>query len=249
MRGLPWRKPVLALALAGTAFLGGCANGDFEEVRPTLVRDDIHDWVALDAIAGKHAFPSHYELTDDERALRDLAYPLIEPAYDRHKWYSVAGEYGVIGSDHRAIFDRAAYSNHLMGDRYRSPSARYAKLADDIRNDTVRLPPFFETATRVLDMDRKRAKSMTFVHDLSAFERDHALRRIRENAAIVALVRDKLARRMVSYRFALERLVVITPSQQAVDCEQALRHLAGLVARYRYPAPTWTREQSLASAR
>ena len=36
-----------------------------------------------------------FPLTDEERQLRDLAYPLIEPPYDRQRWYSVLGEYGV----------------------------------------------------------------------------------------------------------------------------------------------------------
>lgn len=242
-----WRR--LLLALTGAALLAGCANGDFQEVRPTLVRDDIHNWVARDAIAGQHTFPSRYELTDDERALRDLAYPLIEPPYDRQQWYSVAGEYGVIGSGHRAFFDRAAYSNRLMGSRYRSPSARYAQLADDIRNDTARLPQFFETAGRVLDVDQKRRRSMALLRDLSRDERENALRRVRENAAIVALVRGKLAQRVTGYRFALERLVVVTPSPQAVTCEQALNQLQASIDRYRRPAPSWTRERSLASAR
>ncbi len=31
-------------------------------------------------------------LTDEERRLRDLAYPLIDPPYDRNKWYSFLGE-------------------------------------------------------------------------------------------------------------------------------------------------------------
>jgi hypothetical protein len=136
-----------------------------------------------------------------------------------------------------------------MGSRYRSPSARYSQLSDDIRNDAVRLPQFFETAARVLDIDRKRRRSMGFIRDLSADEREQAYRRIRENAGIVALVRTKLAQRVAGYRFALERLVVVTPSQQAVECEQSLNRLQSLIERYRHPAPTWAREQSLASAR
>jgi len=56
-----------SFALAAFVFLAGCTNGDFGEVHPTLVRDDIHDWVALDAIAGKPGFPSRFELTDDVR--------------------------------------------------------------------------------------------------------------------------------------------------------------------------------------
>jgi len=247
-RGTVWRR--LTIALAGAALLASCANGDFQEVRPTLVRDDIHDWVGLDAIAGQPTSPSRYELTDDERALRDLAYPLIEPPYDRHQWYSVAGEYGVIGAEHRGAFDRAGYWNHLVTLRYRSPSARYAQLADDIRNDTTRLPQFFETAARVLDIDAKRRKSLVFVSRLAPEERENALRRIRENAAIVALVRNRLAERVAGYRFALERLVIQTPSARAADVERDLNRLQERIAYYgTHRAPTWVREQSLASAR
>ena len=116
MRASNWRSSVFVLA--GLALLAGCTNGDFGEVNRTLVRDDIHDWLSLDAIAGKPTSPSSFELTDDERALRDLGYPLIEPAYDRHQWYSAAGEYGVIGADHRGPADRTAYATRLFGDRY-----------------------------------------------------------------------------------------------------------------------------------
>jgi hypothetical protein len=243
-----WRRVVFVCA--ALSVLAGCANGDFGEVRPTLARDDVHDWLSLDAIAGRPATPSTFEMTDDERELRDLAYPLIEPAYDRHQWYSVAGEYGAIGSDHRAAFDRTAYTTRLLGDRYRSPSARYARLSDDIRNDTTRLPQFFETASRVLDIDQKRRKSLNYVSGLSADERNKALRRIYENTSLVSLVRAHLARRVSSYRFALERLVIMTPSSQAVDVEQALNNLRGEIARYgTHGAPTWVREQSLAASR
>lgn len=244
-----WRRHLAALAVL--ALLAGCATqGDFGEVHSTMVRDDIHDWLSLDAIAGRPTFPSSFELTDDERLLRDLSYPLIEAPYDRQQWYSAAGEYGVIGSDHRTVFDRSAYANRLMSSRYRSPSARYSQLTDDIRNDVSRLPQFFETAARVLDIDQKRRKSLAYISDVSAMERTNALRRIRENSLLVSLVRAKLADRVTGYRFALERLVIMTPSQQAVDAERSLNELKSQVAYYRTrSAPTWGREQSLAAAR
>jgi len=127
---------------AALLLLAGCANSDFGEVRPTLVRDDIHDWVGLDATAGRPAFPSRFELTDDERQLRDLAYPLIEVSFDRQQWHSAAGEYGVIGSNRRAYYDRTEYAMRLFTERHRSPASRYAKLIDDIRNDSTRLLQF-----------------------------------------------------------------------------------------------------------
>ena len=137
-----------------------------------------------------------------------------------------------------------------MSSRYRSPSARYAQITDDIRNDVTRIPQFFETAARVLDIDQKRRKSLAYVSDLSPMERDNALRRIRENASLVSLVRAKLTQRVTGYRFALERLVIMTPSPQAVEVERSLNQLQAQIARYRTrSAPTWVREQSLANAR
>ena len=104
-------------------------------MRPTLVRDDMHDWVGPYASAD---YASSFALTDDERALRDLGYPLIEAPYNRQQWYSVAGEYGVIRPGRGPLFDRTAYANRLMAAHDRSPSARYAQLGDDMHNDIAR---------------------------------------------------------------------------------------------------------------
>jgi hypothetical protein len=230
------------LAIAALALLAGCAaNRDFGEVRPMLVRDDIHDWLGPAAVAPNPA--SSFELTDDERQLRDLAFPLIEPPYERQQPYAVALEYGAAGT---AGMTRTSYANYLLSSRYRSPSARYAQITEDIRDDITRLPGFFETASRVRDIDQKRQKSMAYIRDLSLGERDQALRRVRENASLVSLVRARLGQRVSAYRFALERLVIMTPSPQAVEVEQSLNRLQALIARYRTPVPTWVREPSLA---
>lgn len=236
------------LALAALTLLAGCnANGDFGQVRPTLVRDDMHDWVAEHASAATPGAPSGYLLTDDERALRDLAYPLIAPPYDRQRWYSIAGEYGVFRPP--VPMARDAYARQLSSDSYRSPSARYQQLTDDIRNDTARLPQFFETAGRVLDIDGKRRTSLAYISALNRAERANALRRIEENARIVGMVRTSLAGRVSAYRFTLERLVVALPSPQAVEAERALNQLNAQIGRYRTNLPpTWHREQSLAAA-
>jgi hypothetical protein len=234
------RRGIFAMAVL--TLLAGCtANRDFGEVRPMLVRDDIHDWLGPAAAAPNP--PSSFELTDDERQLRDLAFPLIEPPYERQQPYAVALEYGAAGT---AGMTRTSYADYLLNSRYRSPSARYAQIIEDIRNDMTRLPGFFETASRVLDIDYKRKRSLSYVRDLSAGERDQALRRTRENASLVSLVRVRLGQRVVAYRFALERLVIMTPSPQAVDAEQSLNQLQALIARYRAPVPTWVREPSLA---
>jgi len=248
--GPVWAHRLVVLAAALVALAGCGTQDDFQEVSPAASRADMHDWLSLDAIAGKPTWPSEFPLTEDERALRDLAYPLIEWPYNRHKFYSVAGEYGVIGADHRTDFDVSAYTTHLFGDERRTASSRYEALTDDIRNDTTRLPQFFETASRVLDVDGKRRKSLFFVSSVSEGERKNALRRIDENASIVVMVRRSLDERIAAYKFALERLVIMTPNPQAVQVEHALNELRARVNWYRtHRTPGWTREQSLASSR
>lgn len=241
-----WRHGVFAFA--ALSLLAGCANGDFKEIKPYLVRDDIHDWVGRDAVIGTNGRESDFQLTDDERQLRDLAFPLIQESYDRHQWYSIAAEYGLIERTQRERFDRTDYATRLFAERDSSPAARYAKLIDDIRDDTTRLPQFFETATRVVDIDRKRRQSLAFISGLSEHERREALQRNHVNSAIVALVQARLSQRVASYHFALERLVLMTPSSEAAQVELALKHLQAQIERYRNPVASWGRERSLASS-
>jgi hypothetical protein len=233
---------------AALSSLGACgtATGDFGEVRPTLV-SDVHDWTTPIAGAAKPTLAT-FDLTDDERQLRDLSRPLVAPPYTSQQWYSALAEVGLV-KPQRQVVTRATYAAQLLASRYHSPSARYAQLMDDVRNDTTRLPEFFETAGRVLDMDAKRQKSLDFVSALSPAERKNAEVRIRENASIVASVREKLLQRESSYRYALERMVVATPSPQAVQVERAIDQLQAQIARYQSPAPTWVREQNLATVR
>ncbi len=74
------------MALVISSLLAGCATqGDFGEVHPSLVNDDVHSWLSLEAIAGQPIWPSSVYFTDDERQLRDLAYPLIEAPYHRQQ--------------------------------------------------------------------------------------------------------------------------------------------------------------------
>jgi hypothetical protein len=232
-----------ALTIAALALLTGCANGDFGEIKPSLVRDDIHDWVAADATG---SIPSSgFQLTDDERQLRDFAYPLVEPPYLRHTRGSFFRESGSFPEQYHSGNDPTAYAAYLVSFPSRSPAARYARLIDDIRNDVTRLPQFFETAARVVDMDRKRRQAFRYIAVMSEGEQVDAARRTNENAAIIAQVGGSLEARVAAYKFALERLVIMTPSPQAVQGELMINQLKGVIARYRKGAPLARVEGSL----
>jgi hypothetical protein len=103
-------------------------------------------------------------------------------------------------------------------------------LIEDIRSDLSRIAPFVMMAQRVIDVDRKRARSLAHVSALTGSERDNAERRIAENAAVVRQVEASLKDRTASYRYALERLVIETPSPIVVDAERALNEFAAQIA-------------------
>jgi hypothetical protein len=202
----------------------GCLNTDFGRVRPTLRSDDIHSWMGP-AVAERYGEPaSLFRLTDDEKLMRDLAYPLIEPPYERQRWYSVLNEYGLSGYFRPTwwVNNETAYAQAMFADPARSTETYYNRLIDDIRNDIVRIPPFASTARIVTDMDHKRGKALRYISDASPGERANAGARIAENTLIARWVHQSLMERANSYRFALERLVISSPSKQAAEAERQL---------------------------
>lgn len=223
------------LAVLTFLVLSGCTSiGDFGRLQDALVTDDIHAWVGEEAAAQVGAPISADNLTDDERTLRDLAFPLIEPAYDRIRWDAVVYEYGEKNSFQRELwtFDPTAYYRHLQGEMLRSTAARYNQLIDDIRNDIVRIEPFFVVARRVADLDRRRTASMEQIADLSGAERVNAIARVNENSLTIAWVDKSLMQRCSSYRFALEHLAVAEPEPIAADADRALTELQQQIAAH-----------------
>ena len=218
--------------LAASALLSGCGvNGDFGRVRPTLYNDDVHAWMGPVTTREQGDPVWRHGLTDEERRLRDLAYPLIDPPYDRNKWYSFLGELG-LGSRTWPYPDRNEYASRLFTQPYRSQTARYNKLIEDIRNDVIRLDPFFQTAHYVEDMDEKRAKALGFVSNLTSEEYNNTKFRMAENRNIVRWVRGSLEERVASYKIALERMVIAAPSPVAVEVERQITLLQQRIGQY-----------------
>jgi hypothetical protein len=103
-------------------------------------------------------------------------------------------------------------------------------LIDDVRDDLTRFEPFFATASRVIDLDRKRDASLKLVSELSPRERADAVARMEENSLIVQWVQQCLERRVSSYRWALERLVIQAPDNLAADADRLINELAAQTA-------------------
>jgi len=223
--------PVLMMLVIGAA-LGGCSGGDFGRTRGDFRNDDMHRWLGGEVTSSVGLRASQFQLTDNERLLRDLAYPLIEPPRSRPAWRSVFGDYQPLPSPWRqqVIFDRTAYGRQLIDEPHRSHTSRYAQLMEDVRDDITRFEPFFSSAARVLELDRKRNASLKMVSELSPRERDDAIARMEENTLILQWVQQCLERRISSYRWALERLVIQAPDNIAADADRLIGELAAQTA-------------------
>jgi hypothetical protein len=221
----------LLLAAAGGS-LAGCSGGDFGRTRADMRSDDMHSWLGVEATGSLGLKSSQFQLTDEERQLRDLAYPMIEPPLSRPAWKSVFGDYKALPAPWRqnVVFDRTMYGRTLIDEPHRSHSSRYAQLIEDVRNDITRFEPFFACAIRVIDLDRKRDASMARVSALSPQEKADAVARMQENSLIVQWVQQSLEQRVSSYRWALERLVIQAPDGMAADADRLIGELAAQTA-------------------
>ena len=224
-------SPALLMLLALT--LGACSGGDFGRTREDFRNDDMHRWLGLEATSSVQLRPSQFQLTDNERQLRDLAFPLIEPPHSRPAWKSVFGDYLPMASPWRQQappFDRTAYGRMLIDEPHRSHTSRYSQLIDDVRGDTARFEPFYATAIKVIDLDKKRDASLKYITELSPRERADAVARMQENSLIVQWVQQCLERRVSSYRWALERLVLQAPDNIAAEADRLINELAAQTA-------------------
>jgi hypothetical protein len=222
----------LTLILLSLA-LGGCSGGDFGRTRQDFLNDDMHRWIGGEETGSVGLQPSQFQLTDNERRLRDLAYPLIEPPRSRPAWKSVFGDYKPLPSPWRQgapLFDYTAYGRRLIDEPHRSEASRYKQLIDDVRDDLIRFEPFYSAAAQVLDLDRKRNASLSQVSELSPREHADAVARMQENSLIVQWVQQCLERRVSSYRWALERLVIQAPDNMAADADRLINELAAQTA-------------------
>jgi hypothetical protein len=237
-RGVRRRATTLLLALPA---LTACSSiGDFGRLQQPVVADNIHAWIGQEAATHVGAPISLDNLTEDERTLRDLAFPLIEPAYDRIRWDAVVYEYGQKKEFQRSLWvvDPTRYYNHLLAANYRSSAGRYNQLIDDIRDDVTRLGPFFDLAHRVVEFDRKRHDSLDLLPDITPADRFNALARIGENTLTIVWVQNSLAQRCASYRFALDHLAISEPETIAAQADVVLAQLQQLVAANQFmPQP------------
>lgn len=224
MRSMP-----KALVLVLPLLAGGCASpiGDFGRPSDSYMNDTVFPRVGAYNAARRGEPVSYAPQTNEERDLHNQAYAILMPALPRSEWdrhYAEMRRTRIIPND-APYFDARAYADALLDTHYRSSTARYSKLIDDIRSDLTRIGPFYAAARRVVDMDTVRERSLVRLSSVTPTDHENAMARIAENRMLIGWVYRRLGERYAGYRIALEQLVVATPAPAAVDAERALKSL------------------------
>ena len=219
------RATSFVFLIAAACLSGGCVlNGDFGRIRPELTAENMHDWVGRDAAVATGSAPSEFRTTDQERDLRDRAYALIEPPYNRGRWDSVMREYGPQERSREAAAVRP-HRISLQAAQGLSPFRGVGLCADHHRRPQRRRrgcsrsspsPPASPTWTG------GARRAWCTCRTSTRARRGNAIARNRENAAIIAWVCVALKERVASYRYALERLVVAVPNADAAEADRAI---------------------------
>lgn len=230
MQGSAFKRAWLACSLTGlSGLLTGCLQqptGDFGRTEPSIIHDKILPTAGrMVAQSYRNELGSSFNLTDDEKVLRDKAWPLIRPANADH-WYEKvlveAWRTRILPRNDMAL-DRATYYRWLRSEQFASSHGRYVRLASDIAADEQQVQPFFDQAERVLRADRERLNDAHRLRNLSPKELREVYGRIDENRRLMAWVWRALHYRYQSYDHALQRLRIETPSDQVLDVSRALQ--------------------------
>lgn len=223
------------------AALAGCSQaGDFGRQRPSVVNNQILPAAGAALAYAREEPVSAYRMTDREREMRDLGWAIVMPPHEAQSLDRVLVELRRtrILPANAVRFRKEAYVRTLLAIDFRSSTARYARLLEDVLTDTGRIEPFFQAAARVDVDDRARRKALAAVPEVTPAESENALARIEENGLMIAWARDAFSERLVTYRYALDRLMLETPDRASAEVAAAIDAYATVLASLRPLGPS-----------
>jgi hypothetical protein len=209
IRGLMLIAPLLLL-------LAACARpvGDLGRVDPDYLHDTVMPAIGKARAEGQGVPRSRFNRTDQETEMLDRIWRFLVAPRTADWFASTAAELqrtGITGpTDTRFRLD--GYYRWLHDTAYQSSSVRYATLAADVEADLATLPPTFKAICAVEEVDRERAVAAAEIGGLAAGTDAEVAARKSENLAAISWFTRALGFRYRAYSYALDHLLVETPS-------------------------------------
>ena len=223
--------PLMAVCLSGCYI----ATGDFGRREQNIYTEKILPGKGREAAKLRGEPVSNFNMTDDERQLRNRAdYLRSPPHYKDWLGYATTKKeanrvYATFGAAHAPN----RYYKFLRSDKFLSSETRYERLRFDITSDIELIPPFCTISRKVLDADRERILATRRSRDLSEEETENAYGRVYENDLVISNVEAALNYRVEAYKYAIEHLEIETPSDQIWVSNRAVRQLQANIAMCR----------------
>jgi hypothetical protein len=240
---------------AASLSLAGCytATGDFGRPVPGVFENSILPFAGTVSARARGEAASWYALTEDEKELRNRAWRFLNPEVDAPALAQMQDHFAFhkllpprspdVTLYHRTIMGGPQFGGDVgyspglrawtVGQPFQSLTSRYNRARDAITADHLLVPHFKLIASQVIQADHVRAKALHHIGQLTAEQRDEALRRICENANIIARVHWAFHDRAAQYRFSLEHLLVEGPEREAIPAERTLMAFEADIGRFR----------------
>lgn len=235
--------------------LSGCytATGDFGRPVQGVWENSVLPFTGTVSARLRGEAASWYALTEDEKELRNRAWRFLMPETDAPGLTQLQDHYAF----HRLLpardSDMTLYHRTIMGgpflgggigyspgwrawttgQNFASLTSRYNRVRDAINADHLLIPHFKLVSAQVIQADHVRAKSLHHIGYLTEEQREEALKRICENAMIIARVQWAYHDRAAQYRYSLEHLLVEGPEREAIPAEKTLMAFEADIGRYR----------------
>ncbi len=253
VRGRSARRRLGIAVVLAAAVLPACRpTGDFGRAKPSVINDDLMPAAGRWIAGERRKEPvSGFNYTDTELELRDRAFAFVRAPHVRDWWFDalVEGERSRIlplldrppppvdpkdatlfDDVWRTLtapaFDTTRYYAFLRTDPDRSSDTRWNRILEAMTGDTLLVPPFCAVAAKVRSIDVERLAALGRIAGLEPDYVENAYARVEENDRVIAWVWRALAYRVVSYRYAIDRLTVETPSQTQWAVNRAFDALA-----------------------
>lgn len=213
--------------------MNACARpvGDLGRVQHGVLHDQVLPTVGTlradlsgEPVAG-------FNVTDEERDMQDRVWRFLVAPHARDWFMDTAVELqrtrlASDGLDRR--FEPARYFRWLHQERFASSRIRFRTIADHAKSDIDTAPATFRAICAVVEIDRQRAVAS---RELSGIGRDEVVARQAENAQRIGWFTRALRYRYDAYSFALDRLLVETPHEEAREADSRLSELGVWVER------------------
>lgn len=206
--------------------VAGQQLGDFGRVQHGFINDDLMPTIDYLGKVLTNQPHSTFNLTDEEVEMHDRVWRFLVAPHARDWAFQYGWEINKARTGSPASRHLDSYFHWLQGTKFASSRARYNAVSEHIAWDLGTLPKVFHIICVVLDIDRQRGVAADGIDDIEPAMVKEQRGRAAENEAYVAHFVTALAYRYDSYDYALSRLLVETPHNEAIGVDDAINRMA-----------------------